>query len=98
MVDFWGAGGWWRWLRLLGRAMLPHPPPLFFVSSHGSFFVVMSGQLVRKGGASVSFVVWSYELLLSLVLGVERGRSSMLTAEMVRDPWRDVSCVQLPFD
>ena len=51
-----------------------------------------------KTVSSVSFVVWSYELLLSLVLGVKRGRSSMLSAEMVRDPWRDVSCVQLPFD
>ncbi len=51
-----------------------------------------------KTVSSVSFVVWSYELLLSSVLGVERGRSSMLSAEMVRDPWRDVSCVQLPFD
>ena len=48
--------------------------------------------------SSVSFVVWSYELLLNSVLGVERGRSFMLSAEMVRDPWRDVSCVQLPFD
>ena len=55
-------------------------------------------SLVSGVASSVSFVVWSYELLLSLVLGVERGRSSMLTAEMVRDPWRDVSCVQLPFD
>ena len=53
---------------------------------------------IWEGGASVSFVVWSCELLLSSVLGVERGRSLMLSAEMVRDPWRDVSCVQLPFD
>ena len=32
------AGGWWRWLRLLGRAVLPHPP--------SSFFRVKSRQLV----------------------------------------------------
>ena len=51
-----------------------------------------------KTVSSVSFVVWSYELLLNSVLGVERGRSSMLSAEMFRDPWRDVFCVQLPFD
>ena len=66
---------------------------VFFLCFFVSFLVVF-----WEGGASVSFVVWSYELLLSSVLGVERGRSSMLSAEMVRDPWRDVSCVQLPFD
>ena len=76
-----------------------YPPPhlfqiLFFFGVRCSFFlwVFVSFLVVfLEGGASVSFVVWSFELLLSLVLGVERGRSSMLSAEMARDPWRDVS-------
>ena len=34
--------------------------------------------------SSVSFVVWAYELALSLVIEVEGGRSSMLTAETAR--------------
>ena len=38
------------------------------------------------------------EVPLSSLPGVERGRSSMLSAEMVWGPWRDISCAQLSVD
>ena len=82
-----GSVGFWKGGGANGRSpgglrYPPHPPI----------------SLVSGVASSVSFVVWAYELPLRSVLGVERRRSSMISAEMVRYPRREISCVKLPID